>query len=137
LRLMECVRLRVKDVDCAYHQITVRDGKGAQDCVTMLPQSVEPGLQRHLERVKLLHQADLLEGFGAVYLPVCVRTERAKRGAIMGMAICLSCVETLPRSAFGCGTSAPSGRDCTPEGRQGSHTPGGAPQARELSYPET
>lgn len=41
LRLMECVRLRVKDVGCAYHQITGRDGKGAQDRVTMLPQSVE------------------------------------------------------------------------------------------------
>ncbi len=69
LRLMECVRLRVKDVDVAYHQITVHDGKGAHDRVTMLPQSVEPGLQRHLERVKLLHEADLLEGFGEVYLP--------------------------------------------------------------------
>jgi integrase len=69
LRLMECVRLWVEDVDWAYHQITVRDGKGTQDRVTMLPQSVEPGLQRHLERVKLLYQADLLEGFGAVYLP--------------------------------------------------------------------
>lgn len=69
LRLMECVRLRVKDVDVAYHQITVHDGKGAHDRVTMLPQSVELGLQRHLERVKLLHEADLLEGFGEVYLP--------------------------------------------------------------------
>jgi integrase len=51
LRLMECVRLRVKDIDFAYHQLTVHDGKGAQDRVTMLPQSVEPALQRHLERV--------------------------------------------------------------------------------------
>ena len=69
LRLMECVRLRVKDIDFASHQLTVHDGKGAQDRVTMLPQSVEPALQQHLERVKLLHQADLLEGFGEVYLP--------------------------------------------------------------------
>jgi len=69
VRLMECVRLRVKDVDVAYHQITVHDGKGAHDRVTMLPQSVEPGLQRHLERVKLLHEADRLEGFGEVYVP--------------------------------------------------------------------
>jgi site-specific recombinase XerD len=69
LRLMECVRLRVQEVDVAYHQITVHDGKGAHDRVTMLPQSIEPGLQRHLERVKLLHEADRLEGFGEVYLP--------------------------------------------------------------------
>src|SRR5712691_11446018 len=69
LRLMECVRLRVKDVDFAYHQITVRDGKGAQDRVTMLPQSVEAALQRHLTKVKVLHEEDLLEGYGEVYLP--------------------------------------------------------------------
>ena len=69
LRLMDCVRLRVKDVDCAYHQLTVHDGKGAHDRVTMLPRSVEPGLQRQLERGKLLHEADLFEGFGEVYLP--------------------------------------------------------------------
>src|SRR5712692_5389500 len=68
LRLMECVRLRVKDVDFAYHQLTVRDGKGAQDRVTMLPQSGEPGLQRHLERVKLFHEEDLAAGYGEVYL---------------------------------------------------------------------
>jgi integron integrase len=69
LRLMECVRLRVKDLDFAYHQITVREGKGAQDRVTMLPQSLEPALQRQLAKVRLVHEADLLEGYGAVYLP--------------------------------------------------------------------
>jgi len=50
-RLMECVRLRVKDVDFAYQQITVRDGKGAQDRVTMLPQSLQEPLRRHLVKV--------------------------------------------------------------------------------------
>ncbi len=69
LRLMECARLRVKDVDFAYQQITVRDGKGAQDRVTMLPRSVQELLQRHLVKVKLLHEDDLAEGFGQVYLP--------------------------------------------------------------------
>jgi site-specific recombinase XerD len=52
LRLMECVRLRVKDVDFAYQQITVRDGKGAQDRVTMLPQSLQESLQRHLVKFR-------------------------------------------------------------------------------------
>ena len=54
LRLMECLRLRVKDIDFGYHQMVVRDGKGQKDRVTMLPQALEPSLQRHLERVKAL-----------------------------------------------------------------------------------
>ena len=69
LRLMECVRLRVKDVDFAYHQLIVRDGKGAQDRVTMLPQSLAEALQRQLARTKLLHEEDLAAGHGDVYLP--------------------------------------------------------------------
>jgi integron integrase len=69
LRLMECVRLRVKDLDFAYHQLTVREGKGAQDRVTMLPRVLQEPLQRHLAKVKLVHEEDLLEGYGEVYLP--------------------------------------------------------------------
>ena len=69
LRLMECVRLRVKDVDFAYTRITVRDGKGAKDRVTMLPVNLAPVLQRHLEKVKAQHQQDVTDGFGQVYLP--------------------------------------------------------------------
>ena len=69
LRLMECLRLRVKDVDFASHQITVRHGKGAQDRMTMLPQAIKEPLQHHLARVKLFHEADLLDGYGEVFLP--------------------------------------------------------------------
>jgi len=69
LRLMECVRLRVKDVDFAYRQILVRNGKGQKDRVTILPQLLVEPLQRHLEKVKVLHDQDLAEGFGEVYLP--------------------------------------------------------------------
>lgn len=69
LRLMECVRLRVRDVDFGYRQITVRDGKGEKDRVTMLPASLVVPLEQHLERVRVLHAQDLSEGFGAVYLP--------------------------------------------------------------------
>lgn len=69
LRLMECLRLRVKDIDVASHQITVRDGKGAQDRLTMLPQGLEESLRRHLAKVQLVHEEDLLAGYGAVYLP--------------------------------------------------------------------
>ena len=62
LRLMECLRLRVKDVDFAYQQIIVRDGKGAKDRVTMLPRYVMEPLQQHLAGVKRLHTYDLEEG---------------------------------------------------------------------------
>ena len=80
LRLLECVRLRVKDVDFTYHHITVRDGKGAQDRVTMLPRALVEPLQRHLARVKLLHEEDLLEGYGEVYLPYAFDRKDPKAG---------------------------------------------------------
>ena len=69
LRLMECVRLRVKDIDFEYKTVTVRDGKGEKDRITPLPDSLIPGLQRQIERVRLLHEEDLAAGFGEVYLP--------------------------------------------------------------------
>lgn len=69
MRLMEAVRLRVKDVDFHYRQITVRDGKGSKDRVTVLPDSLIPLLRAHLERVQALHQRDLEAGGGSVYLP--------------------------------------------------------------------
>jgi integrase len=62
LRLMECVRLRVKDVDFEQNQVTVREGKGFKDRVTMLPGSVKGPLAEHLKRVKLLHAQDLAAG---------------------------------------------------------------------------
>jgi len=69
LRLRECLKLRVKDVDFAYSQIVVRDGKGAKDRVTMLPQSVVEPLRAHLQRVRELHERDLARGYGDVELP--------------------------------------------------------------------
>jgi integron integrase len=69
LGLMECLRLRVKDVDFGNHQIIVRDGKGEKDRVTVLPDSLIPALQVHLSDVKALHQKDLKDGHGEVSLP--------------------------------------------------------------------
>ena len=69
LRLMECVRLRVKDVDFGYSRITVRDGKGAKDRVTMLPVNLAAPLERHLQKIKVQHEEDREEGLGGVYLP--------------------------------------------------------------------
>jgi len=69
LRLLEMLRLRVKDVDFARGQIAVHDGKGMNQRVTMLPESVREPLQKHLEAVRRIHQSDLLEGLGSVALP--------------------------------------------------------------------
>ncbi len=69
LRLMEGLRLRVKDLDFSRHQIIVRSGKGDKDRVTMLPVSLREELKAHLHRVRELHEADGQAGFGAVWLP--------------------------------------------------------------------
>ena len=69
LRLMECLRLRVKDVDFAANQIVVREGKGQKDRITMLLARVKPALTAHLVRVREVHQRDLQGGFGRVLLP--------------------------------------------------------------------
>jgi len=69
LRLMECVRLRVKDLDFSYHQITVRDGKGEKDRLTILPTTLVTPLQAQLRATRHLHAADLALGYGRVHLP--------------------------------------------------------------------
>ena len=69
LRLMECVRLRIKDLDFHYKTVTVRDGKGEKDRITPMPDSLIAPLQRQVERVRLLHDEDLAAGFGQVHLP--------------------------------------------------------------------
>ena len=69
LRLMECVRLRVKDIDFAYARITVRDTKSGRDRVTMLPVNLAAPLQKHLQKVRAQHEQDLADGFGEVWLP--------------------------------------------------------------------
>jgi integron integrase len=73
LRLRECLRLRVKDLDFEYRQIIVRDGKGAKDRVTLLPQSVIEPLQAHLRQAKLQHDRDIAEGFGEAEMPDALR----------------------------------------------------------------
>ncbi|RIK34214.1 MAG: integron integrase [Chloroflexi bacterium] len=69
IRIMECIRLRIQDLDFARQQILVRDTKGNEDRVTLLPQRLVPAIQRHLHEVKRLHDKDLAQGNGAVYLP--------------------------------------------------------------------
>lgn len=69
MRLMECLRLRVKDVDFSRNEILVRDGKGGKDRRTMLPRSLHEPLLRELDRARLVHARDVADGFGEARLP--------------------------------------------------------------------
>jgi integron integrase len=96
LRLMECVRLRVKDVDFARLQITVREGKGDKDRVTVLPPSLTEPLRRQLERARVLHEADVREGFGQVHLPYAL----ARKYPTAGRDWCWQYVFPASRRSF-------------------------------------
>ncbi len=69
MRLMECIRLRVKDIDFPQHQIIIRSGKGCKDRMTVLPDFLDEPLKRQLVYARMLHRKDLDEGIGEVYLP--------------------------------------------------------------------
>jgi len=80
MRINECLSLRVKDVDFERHEILIRDGKGFKDRITMLPQSLAAPLREHLQRVQLLHQADLRAGYGEVYMPFALARKYPSAG---------------------------------------------------------
>jgi integron integrase len=78
MRLMECLRLRVKDIDFGNGHILVRAAKGMKDRVTLLPENLKDPLRVHLERIKLIHDDDLAKGFGRVYLPYALERKYPK-----------------------------------------------------------
>jgi len=80
LRLMECIRLRVKDVDFGYHRITVRDGKGLRERVALLPERLQRPLRGQVARVQELHRQDLARGGGKVYLPFALARKYPNAG---------------------------------------------------------
>jgi integron integrase len=80
MRLMECLRLRVKDVDFGYRHILVRDGKGGKDRVTMLPDRLVEPLRKQIERARKIHESDLREGFGEVHLPYALARKYPRAG---------------------------------------------------------
>jgi integron integrase len=80
LRQIECLTLRVKDIDFAYRQIVVRDGKGFRDRATMLPENLVQPLQAHLGKVRLLHRSDRREGCGPVWLPHALARKYPRAG---------------------------------------------------------
>jgi integron integrase len=77
---MECLRLRVKDIDFANNHLHVRDAKGMKDRITVLPENLKAPLKEHLERVRLLHEDDLSKGYGNVYLPNALERKYPKAG---------------------------------------------------------
>lgn len=84
LRLMECLRLRVKDVDFARNEIIVRNGKGGKDRRTMLPRTLEAPLRHEIERARVLHARDLAEGFGETPLPHALARKYPNAGKVFG-----------------------------------------------------
>jgi integron integrase len=81
LRIMECLRLRVKDVDLEGRKVIVRDAKGMKDRITVLPNELAASLGAHLERVRLLHGSDLSQGYGTVYLPYALEQKYPRASA--------------------------------------------------------
>jgi integron integrase len=75
LRLIECLRLRIKDVDFTNRQIIVRDGKGEHDRSVPLPETVFPALKAQVQQVRAIHNQDLRDGFGEVYLPYALEVK--------------------------------------------------------------
>jgi integron integrase len=84
MRIMEGVRLRVKDVDFARGEIVVREGKGGKDRVTILPRQLTTALREHLEKVRTLHQIDLEAGWGDVYMPFAMDRKYPRAGREWG-----------------------------------------------------
>lgn len=80
LRLMEYLRLRVQNIDFATNQITVRDGKGFKDRITMMPDVAKGQLLRHLKNIKRIHERDLAEGYGRVQMPYALARKYPNAG---------------------------------------------------------
>ena len=91
LRLMECVRLRVKDIDFDRHQIMVRDGKGQKDRVTMLPERFVAPLQEHLARVRVIYEKDKAKGVPGVYIWPALARKYPKAASRAGINKKVSC----------------------------------------------
>jgi integron integrase len=84
LRLMECVRLRIKDIDFAMSCITVHDGKGKKDRVVMLPEKVRPFLREQILQVESIHSHDVSSGFGEVHLPFALAKKYPNSSKLLG-----------------------------------------------------
>ena len=102
MRLMEALRLRVQDVDFSQHQIIVRSGKGNKDRITTLPDSLIDDLQAQIENARVLHNNDLSEGYGRVYLPFALDRKYPGAGIEFGWQYCFPSVNrsSSPRTGL-------------------------------------
>ena len=110
LRLMECLRLRVKDVDFSSNEIRVRSGKGDKDRVTMLPGAVKEPLLTHLQGVKRQHEEDLRKGSRSRCPARCAGAQIPKRRQRVGLAVDISCNQSLRGQNHWREAAAPSSR---------------------------
>jgi integron integrase len=134
LRLTECLRLRVKDVDFAYNQIVVRDGKGQKDRITMLPQHIKEPLQQHLHTVKQLHAQDLQTGAGHVYLPYALERKYPNASRAWGWQYVFPAAKPSRDPRTGIVRRASRAPTHHTAGGTGCRPAGGDRQSSELSY---
>ncbi len=139
LRLLECCRLRVKDVDFDRRQLTVREGKGDKDRSAPLPDRCAQNLRIQMARVRTQHSADLEPRFGVRGLAVCAAQEISQRGEGAGMAICLLFGEALPGPPLPGGAFVPtsSPRERAATRRKAGRKSGRSDEASNLSHTPT
>ena len=108
LRLLESLRLRVKDIDFERGEILIREPKGGRDRVGVLPMTIIPDLRTHIERVRKIHQRDLYEGFGEVMLPGALGRKYPEAGRSWGWQFVFPARKrSLPRRSRASASSAP------------------------------
>nr|VFK30699.1 MAG: integron integrase [Candidatus Kentron sp. MB]VFK34258.1 MAG: integron integrase [Candidatus Kentron sp. MB]VFK76618.1 MAG: integron integrase [Candidatus Kentron sp. MB] len=132
LRLMECLQLRVQDIDFSRNEIIVRDGKGAKNRVTMLPASLKVPLLEHLKRVKSIHEHDLADGWGCVLLPDALDRKYRAEGMVLAVGFPLG--KSLEKPEDRRRGAASRGRvPCAEVGSASCHV-GGADEASYLPH---
>ena len=127
LRLMECVRLRVKDIDFGYGHITVRDGKGLRDRITILPERLRRPLQLHLDRVQEIHHHDLGKGGGRAYLPFALDRKYRNANRSWSWQYTFSSAQSFHRSALRRGPASSCFGEKSAESSQSCYRTSGNP----------
>jgi integrase len=134
LRLLDALRLRVKDVDFEMNQITVRDGKGQMDRVTMLPTAAKSLLAKHLNEVRHLHHSDLKLGLGRVYLPFALAEKYPNADREWSWQYVFPRRPTFDRPPQRHQAPPPLGRIGNPARRPRRRPPGRHPQAGDSPF---
>jgi integrase len=134
MRLLECLGMRVKDLDFQLNEITVRDGKGRKDRVTLLPATCAPALKDHLAEVQRLHDSDLRDGLGRTPLPDALARKVPERRSRVGLAVRLSRILPLHRPPHWRPAPPSPARERAPEGTVPGRPPRGPHQAGHASH---